>query len=437
MAKPLSVSLLCSFSSELVNTVLKELKREDLFNVRITCKTMSCYATPLVFEELHVWFEEQSLQSLISIASDPGLGRNVKKLIIGMDYFYDVSYRDFKDYIYSIAYQFDPSPSSVRSYRAQRRDAWRVYRKYYLKQCALEKSGHDLAMMTQALRAFSSLVSVELMDFQSKGPRLLRTEKLLQREMLVPVNQDITIPRGGQQIRVLLQALAASDRKIEELTLHLPGGGISDTGCYGPLPEVFLSIAAQAFTGLKRLALDLASVEDMPVVSEKRSQESSLTTMLRAATKVERLSVEFPCEPDNLESWNDYIPIPRFGQLRELQVANTILHEADFALFLRSSCQRLQKLTIGMAEVKEESWDLIFETIRNLPDLETVCLFSLCCEISEGVDCFLEGIDAQPLYDYLLNRRKDSPWHSMCEAEWDQNRIKEADARNRPESDSE
>ena len=33
---------------------------------------------------------------------------------------------------------------------------------------------------------------------------------------------------------------------------------------------------------------------------------------------------------------------------------------------------------------------------------------------------FLENIDAQPLYDYLLRRREDNPWDSMCQTEWDQ-----------------
>ena len=398
--------------------------------MRITCKAMSCYAIPLTFEELHVWFEEQSLQSLVNIANDPVLCKSVRKLIIGMDYFYDVSYEQYKKFIYK--YRSGRTLPLKRSDRAQRRDAWPVYRKYYLKQCALEESGRDLAMMTQALRAFSSLVSVKLMDYQPghdgfKGPRLLRTENLLLEEMLTVPNHSIRIPRGGQQIRVTLRALAASDTKIEKLTLYLNSCNISNTGCYGPLPEEFYSITVQALTGLKRLALVLDPIpSDLLAALKRNSQELSLTTILRAATQVEHLWVDLP--PNCDEPWNNCIQIPRFGQLRELFVTETLLHEADFALFLRSSCQGLQKLTLGAAKVEEESWDLIFETIRSLPNLETVELFSLWHDISRGGTRFLEDKDAQPLYDYLLRRRTDSPWSSMCEAEWDQYLIEHPDS---------
>lgn len=427
MEKSISIGLLHSLPAELVCNVLKYLSKGDLCNLRTTCKAMSCYTTPYAFEKLHVWFEEQSLQSLNNIASDPILCKNVKNLEIGMDYFYNIDFEEFKKYIYYDSDTLDLGPLLKKSEHAQRRDAWRVYRRYYRKQQALEQSGRDLAMMTEALISFSSLVSVKLMDYQPwvdgfKGPRLLRTEKLLRKHMLTVPDPRIWVPRGGQQIRILLQALAASDRKIEELILYLNSYNITHTGCYGPLPEEFLSISVQALKGLERLALVLDPIKSqlqLLPASEKDPLELSLTTILRAATQLKCLSVELAENCD--QPWKNYIQIPRIGQLRELFVTETLFHEADFALFLRSSCQGLHKFTLGEAKVEEESWDLIFEAIRSLPKLETIELYSLWHEIPRvGGMRFLENIDAQPLYDYLLRRREDNPWDSMCQAEWDQ-----------------
>ena len=417
----LSVGLLRSLPPELVRSVLEELKKEDLLNLRITCKAMNCYASPLAFEELHVWLEEQSLQNLCNIASDPILCKNVRKIVLGMDYFYNLNYGEFKKYVF-LEETHRPTPSLNRSERDQRRKAWCVYRRYYLKQLALEESGRDLAMMTQALKAFSSLISVKLMDYQpwvdgDKGPRLLKTEKSLRKDMLTVPNHQIRIPRGGQQIRVLLQALAVSGRKIEELFVYQQSANISPTGFHGPLPEAFQSIAAQALTGLKRLILILDPISsDFLAALKKQSQELSYTIILRAATGVERLWVHLPeyCE----QPWREYIQLSRVGQLKELFLTDTVLHEADFVLFLRSSCQGLQKLTIGDAWVKEQSWDLIFETIRSLPNLKEIRLYSLWHDIRRGGTRFLEVIDPQPLYDYLLRRSNDNPWDSMCQAEW-------------------
>ena len=432
MAKSLSVRPLHSLPPELVRNVLEGIDREDLFNLRITCKAMNCYASLLAFKELHVWFEEQSLQRLVNIADNPILCKNVRKVVIGMDYFYSFNYGSFKKYVF-----LEDNIVPKQSEGVKPKDAWHVYRTYYLKQCALEESGRDLAMMTQALRAFSSLVSVKLMDYQpwvgNKGPRLLRTEKLLRKDMLTVPNESILIPRGGQQLRVLLQALAASGRKVEELSLHKESRDISHKGFYGPLPAAVQAITVQALASLKRLYFIFDPIRPNVLAELKeKSQESSLTTILRAATRVEGLWLELAPQCD--EPWNNYIQIPRVGQLKELYVTETHLHETDFALFLRSSCQGLRKLTLGDAKVEEKSWDLIFETIRSLPGLETIELYSLWHRITKGETFFLETVDPQPLYDYLLRRRNDSPWDSMCQAEWDQY-VKENPDSNMSESE--
>lgn len=429
MAKLQSVSLLRSLPAELVSGVLKELDREDVFNVRTTCKEMSYFANPFAFKELHVWLEESSLQSLLNIASDPILCKNVRKLVIGMDYFYDITWEEFKQYIFP-PFTHNPAPTQPPNLteRTQRRATWSVYREYYLKQRALENSGRDLAMMTQALKAFSSLVTVKLVDYQPcvdgfKSPQLLKTEKLLRKDMLTVPNPRIRVPRGGQQMRVLLQALAASDRKIEKLVLDLNSANISRTGFYGPLPEAFHSITIQALAGLKTLVLNLRDISPYLLKRLKlRSEESSLTSILQAATRVERLWVQFP--DDFTQSWSNYIHVHRVCQLKELHISAALFHEEDFALFLRSSCQKLQKLTLWDTSVVGESWDLIFETIRNLPNLQKIELYLLWNQ----PDTVFKYMDAQPLYDYLLRKRNDSPWYSMCEASLEKYRREHPDS---------
>ncbi len=350
-----------------------------------------------------------------------------------------------------------------------------MYRRCYERQCVLEQADIDVTMMTEALEAFISLDKIDLIDFQpwnvtcSREPwGTNRREGLRLGKMPgVPMHAINKFSRGGRQLHVLLRALAGRSRNLRNLSLQLFAPNIIQGGFYSPLPVDDVSLAIPAFGGLKILCLCLQIIQ--PSVMEQwrqPSQESPLTTILRAATGLQSLWLTLP---DGIGSvlwpegagccWRDFIQVHCFGQLKELTIDGAILHEADFVAFLLQSCQRLKILSLGLAcviegpwfyrslgepvnlanrTVIEGIWDSIFEAIRSLPALEEIELYYLWQELNNHGSYALNDkadMDPEPLYAFLLRRREDNPWLSMCQGKIARNLRGKADATQSEEGD--
>lgn len=421
--------------TEIHNLVLKELDRESLLKVRLTCKTLNYHATSPAFKRLHVWLEEESLQKLVNIANKPHLRKYVKFIDFGMDSFYDVSGAYFKQHVFpkvSVQYalgQKKPEAAflNLASYK---------YRNYYLKQLTLQNTNRDLAMFAHAVAAFSALECVRLVDFQShvegsnQGPKLLKKEILLRQDILNTASFRAPrppTPLGSHQLRILIRALAANDdSKLESLCLQLYTANLNRQGFYSTLSATDADFAKSAFCGLKRLTLSLAPV-CLTIAEEwgNTSTESSVTTVLKAATELEDLRLEFPSPRGSIPAmpgacWKDIIQTTCFGKLKKLSIKRGILHQGQFLSFLTQSCQGLKKLELSSAMVVEGgSWDPVFETIRTLPELTELALEDLWCGAhGRGFMALEEGsnVNRERLYDYLLKRTDDNPGHSMCQA---------------------
>ncbi len=425
MASSPAVSLLLLLPVEIQRLVLEQLDRDSLFDLRLTCKALCYHATPIAFQQLHVWLEEESLQKLVKIAQESHLCTYVKSIGFGMAAFHDAGSEAF-DYEVLLYQRKEYALSQGSSKAALLKPAWCAYRSCYKKQRALKESGLDLAMLTKAVTSFSSLETVDLIDFKTtvdggpEGPKLLGEEMSSRKHMLNVSNPRILVPRGGRQLRVLLRALGATDRKLQELTLHLRTENFSDFGFYSPLSTKEVRFAWSAFAGLKRLGLCLSPIGGTVLEDcRRRSEDISLTTVLRAATELECLWLELPrfeWIPEPGECWKDIIQIQHFGKLKKLCIEGAVLNEAEFVSFLLHSCQRLKSLKLRFATVVEGRWDLILETIKDLPELQHINLKDLWHEKSRGGFVMPDDMDLEPLYDYLLKRRSDNPWQSMCQA---------------------
>ncbi len=458
----------------MIDAVLEMLDRKDMFVLRLTCKALCSYATPMVFDKLLVWLEQDSLQRLVNIARHPQLRTHVDRISFGMERFYDVDVRQFEDDIYSETTWDERTSIRDESQDTLKDDAWSVYHRYYERQCTLEQSNTDVTMMTEALEAFISLKKIDLIDSQPwdvdcrQEPWGIKREGLILDKMLAgPPYANKDYPRGGRQLYVLLQALAKRSKNLEKLSLQLFASNISTGGFYSPLPVDKLSLAVPAFVGLRRLFLRLEIIQPLVMEQWKQpSKESPLTTILRAATGLEVLWLALP---DGIDSalwpvgagccWRDFIQIHRFGQLKELTIDGAILHKADFVAFLLQSCQRLKTLSLGMARVIEGpwsrrslgepvtlanaiviegTWNSIFEAIRSLPVLEEIELYYLWQELDQLGFYALNheaDIDPEPLYAFLLERREDNPWLSMCQEKIARNERGKADAIQSEEGD--
>lgn len=401
--------------AELTQWILRGLDRKDALNLRLTCKSLRAHATPLAFEVLHVWLEEGSLRRLLNIGRQSNLRHEVTQIEFGMDLFYKIDYEQFKEFIYS-PLELSGDNSDVSP---PRKAAWRVYQSKYQKQVALDQSGQSLAMMTEALAAFPSLVSIDMVDFQSwtkncNGPRLLKQERFLRTHMLTVPNHGLLVPRGGQQLQLLMKAWPKIINNVRELSLQIYTQNIRHDGLYAPFTMEIQQHTNSALAGLRRLdlVLQVVPLETMRIL--RSPEPMSLTGILRAASNLESLYIDFPthCYP----AWDDFIRIHRFGRLKHLHIDGPALHEADFASFILGSCWDLEELHLGEAKVVDGSWDLVFNTIRQLPRLNVVELYCLWYRFPRGEFVALEGMDEQPLYDFLLKKRADNPWDKICQA---------------------
>ena len=418
--------------TEIHDMILKDLDRESLLKVRATCKVLNLQATAPAFKRLHVWLEEGSLQNLVNIANDLHLHKCVKHIDFGTDLFYEVFGAQFWQHVfYRFIGRHRHAFEEGTSEAAHAKSAWHTYRKHYMKQYTLEITHDDLIMFAYAIEAFPALECIRLAEFQPHVDGSNEGSKLLEKKSLRPAMVNATsawppVPVGGHQLRILIRALAASSgRKLENLYLQIYTADMSKDGFFSPLSAKDANFAKSAFSGLKRLTLSLPSV----CFSNRfdwimNSTESSITTILKTATELEDLRIQFLTIGRSMISkpstyWHDLIQTTCFGKLKNLSIEGGILNEAAFATFLIQSCQVLQKLNVsGVIMVQEGSWDLIFETIRSLPELADLSLERLWCGRYNNGFLALDGItmDPEPIYDYLLKRRSDNPWHSMCQA---------------------
>ena len=413
-SRALRISPFRSLPAEILRLALKQLDRATLFSLRLTCKESCRHASPLAFEILHVWLEEQSLQRLVNIARDPYLHAFVKEVVLSLEAFYCVSYEQFRRYIFFVDHYPEPDVELPKA-------TWEVYQEHFWRQQALERSGRDSAMMIEAIGSFPSLRTIDLVDHHyqfepnrwAKESKFLREEKRLQEHMLTVPDTEISVARGGQQLRFLLRALAATAKKPEELLLRLWHFNFGVGSLFSPLSAEDRCLAVAAFAGLRRLDLSLEEID--PSAIEPWREEVSLTTILRAATELESLWIQLPymnAEPNVLASWKDFIQIQRFSRLQRLHVYGAMLHEAEFVAFLTQSCQGLQEL-FCRARVVDGSWEPLLKTIRGFTKLQKVDLYDLPYERRRQGYPIFGSINPKPLNDYLFNKRSFNPWRSL------------------------
>ena len=414
---------------EIHNLILENLDRGSLLELRLTCTALNFAATPVVFKRLHVWLKQKSLQKLVNIANEPHLHKYVKFIDFDIDLFYDVGYPRFEHEIFpgcGFRYAFEKkTDGTVLTSKLY------IDRKYR-KQPALKESKGDLGMFAHAISAFSALECIRLVDSQShmdesiEGLKMWK-EALLRQDLLNTASCSPPMPLGGKELRILIEALAASGgSKLESLYLQLYSANVSNLGFYSTLSAKDVHFAKLAFSGLKKLTLSLPPVRHTITDGcRSSSTESSVTTILEAATELEDLRLELPTERRSTTTirgsgcWKDIIPTNCVGKLKVLNIKGALLDdEAQFVSFLIQSCQGLKKLHLSTAVMVEGSWDLVFETIRSLPELADLALEDLWHGVQHDGFMALRGsnFNPKPPYEYFLKCRVDNPLHSMCQA---------------------
>ena len=426
---PLS-NLIVRLPFEIHSLILKELDRDSLLKLRLTCKALNYQTIPRAFKRLHVWLEEESLQKLVNIANEPHLHKSVRFIDFGMDSFYDTDVIGFKPYVYPrlfTRYAYEGNTPGLFSLKS----SWAPYLNHFTKHDSLKVTGRDFEMFAHAIAAFSALECIRLVDFHSladgsnEGPRLPKRRTMLRPGIRNAPYILPPMPIRTHQLQILIRALAANSRtKLRNLTLHLYITSPTNHGFHSTLSAEDADLAKPAFSGLKTLTLSLPCVTYSNIEDGKEtSRESTISAVLKAATQLEVLRIELPLQRRLRVAfhsiyWQDIVQPTCFGKLKTLSIKGGTLKEAEFVSFLTQSCQGLKRLDLSdVRMVEDQSWDLIFETIRSLPELTQLSFESLWCgPCRGGFMAFHYLVDSKPFYDYLLKRRDDNPWRGMCQA---------------------
>ena len=428
MAISLPPCQLTTLPPELTSLVLNRLEQSSLLQVRLSCRTLSAYATPRAFENLTVWLEEASLQNVVNIAQQKRLAPLVKHLSCGMEQFHDVSFEVFKASIYP-PWSYGEGPAADKD---DQKAAWKAYRMYARKQRILDSSGLGTKMMAKALRSFTNLISIEItgynpqLCYRTHGTRMLRQEPNLRRHMLSAWNPRCRLSRGSRQLSTVIQALTRADRFIRELYLDAFDFETDNGGLFAPLELSDEIWGSTAFARLERLEVDMHNLFMAPLAPEY----SSLSSIKTAATNLKHLYVQLPDVDDSSKNsalWKDVICTKRARSLETLIIGGAILNETNFVEFLRKSCWELRSFTLRNAKVIDSSWNGIYDALRKIASLTKVNLGYL--RVYEPLRLFhaLSGetygagtliMEPQPLYDFLLRKTDVNPWDGMCEDAW-------------------
>ncbi|KAG7006442.1 hypothetical protein G7Y79_00014g036170 [Physcia stellaris] len=427
---------------ELIELVLANSDPQSLRSIRLTCRALSLRPIPYLFRRVEFWLEEGSLQKLLDIAKTPYLAKHVKHVSCGTENFFNMNLQNFRwlvlykrHRLYDRLQHENPAAGELRDLpkeeQNQQKAAWSEYRDCYKKQKRLYSDNVALKSLILAFSSLTALTTVGVIDpsedrcWSGSGysPRaLFKKLRFLREDMLLLPYFAALLPRGGRQLRTLIQALADSNRRLEIFGITLFSYGTGGENILSPLSKTLRSSAKCVFSNVKELSLALP--DSPPMASDKLPlQELSTCTIAQAAHRLERLWIEMP------DVGTETLFLPRFvkvfgerkiGNLKEVRISRATLFEADFEAFLITSCLGLQTFHLYDARLIEGSWDPIFKAIRRMPGLKQLSLEWLRYDMDENGSfstLCTPGMPPEPLYDYLLGRCDINPVARMIDEE--------------------
>lgn len=367
----------------------------------------------------------------------------MKQISCGTEEFFNFEFQYFRDVVLYEHYRLSGRPHREnpaagefgdipKREQIRQKATWSEYRDCYKKQRCLYSDNVALNCLTLAISSLPALTTVEIIDLSEEWwsnsrcytPRaLLKKLRLLRDDMLLLTDILIPLPRGGRQLRVLLQVLAESERRIEDFRIRLFSRGVGGKSLLFPLCKTLKSSADYVFSNIRELSIALP---DLPLMEYDILPQKVLSTctIAQAAHGLERLCIEMPDVETETSSPPRFINIfgeRKIGNLKDVRIIGATLFEADFEAFLLKSCLGLQIFHLHNARLVEGSWNPIFNAIRRMQCLKQLDLYFLRYNIDgselDFTTLFASGMPPEPLYDYLLRRCDINPVARMIDEE--------------------
>ena len=411
----------------------------ELLALRLTCKALNQYATPMAFRNLTFWLEEKSLERLVKISESPHLARYVQHVSCGMQEFYDISFDTFRHYRWEmpsayLIWSYNDSVTRMNSASLRQQHVlYDEYRNGFQRQEIAREQDAFLTMASRALRSFPALTSFDLTDDYNPSSGTYGVSMEDYKDSIYRLSQRLELPylRGTYQLNVLVKTLKNSKSRLHRLSLVCTGNYAgSCTG--GSLHEEVLDqrTVREALATLKELSFT-ASSQEMYHYGVLLEDIVTVTSLLQAAVHLTKLTLKIvenrPVgKPPPYGLLEGLLGAATFNQLEELRVEHVALEESELETILSGVCPRLKSLHLSHIFLLSGTWARSFRAIQQLPLLEIVSLLSFRFNLNDDPDDPIEYImmfkgerRAQQMalmMDYLFCRRSDDPWIDMvCE----------------------
>ena len=222
----LSFSPLEKFPHELLDDIVSPLPRQDLFRVRLVCKTFATAAAPSLFQTIPVWLGFKSLERFKAISEHPQLSQYVKEIVFSPLRFIDYgSVEQYLDQARNLASQQSSCEDSQILTSAGHIAA---YESYIKAQRRLSTQGTDSRILIDGMKRLPHLssVTVDFLNFSIGCSELMNAFGTLKAGFLLTYDCEHLLP-------LMFGAMVASKATVKNFKLgeheefrHDPSGGL-------------------------------------------------------------------------------------------------------------------------------------------------------------------------------------------------------------------
>ena len=144
---------------EILQNIVQDLPREDLFRVRLVSKSLASASAPFLFQTISLWLSLKSLEGLTRISNHPELSQYVVRIVCSTLRFFDhgnslsTHRAEVRDWLECLTDSTNENALALGKYMS-------AYQGYIYAQKYLTESDLDFKILTRALKRLPKLDSV-------------------------------------------------------------------------------------------------------------------------------------------------------------------------------------------------------------------------------------------------------------------------------------
>ncbi len=372
--------------------------RNDLKNVRLTCKIFEKLATPFLLPRIICAPLSSSLTTLTAVSRHPVLSRSVMEVVYVCNrYHFIKTLPEYKEALHRAKpfSKFEEPKSEEENLDLN--TAFSQYSQYYNDQAAMENSGEVIACLCSALMRMPNIETITVSpnfdcELDSELDSYYYSKYSLEPD-----------PAYNEAFLLMARVLSLTGAKIRELDIESDdddsGEGVNGALFRG-MSHINLSHCCDAFRGLRNITI----TADKNDVSGWMT--GNLAKILSGATDLERLCVHC-CNGTFPISTKYILSTIAWSRLTSLDFLYATLDQGDFLDLLRRHSGTLKDIDLFCVGLTNGSWKILLEGMKSSLSLQHISI-DHPYEEDNGEEIYL---NENALENYLLG---DGP-HPLSE----------------------